>query len=858
MEEIKKVITIQTGEGERSVKSLRKEISDLKDALLNVEKGSEDWEKITKKLIDAQDDLNSVTKINKENMDAAKDSIVGMEKEYKNLYNTYKLLSEEQRNSDLGKQMGASLDELHNKLNDAKKDVGNFKDNVGNYTNSIVDAFDLLGLGVGAVLSQTMQGAARSSNGLKGALGSLKEMFKKLAKTMLTNPLFWIAAVVMGVVKAIKSNEDAMNRLKVAFAAFEPIGNLIKNIFTAIGNAVVWVAEKVGDLIASVSPAAKATKELAKAEVELNKRKREYNVLNAKDENRIAKLKNEAAATTDKAKQQKLLNEAIELENQIQQRNTEITTENNRILEEKSKLTANSKEENDALAQSEVDVYKAETDTLNRTKELTGQVTAAASATDSQRQAVEKLTEEIENQEEAIRKSHLTEIQKLEEEKQAWIAKYKAIGKATDNLEKYYNKQIEAAKKSEAKKTGDTYSDYLKARVANDKNDKELGIGTDLLDLVMTSMEEMESATSDLAKSNIGRKFTENLTTFFNNVIQNAQSNVKEHFNFKFEDLVKMDPEDIKDLEEKYNGAVSSIVNTVDFYGGAKEGEDYENALLRIIGEKRTEISSVVSDIAGKGLPVSDEDQERIQTLQENLEGLINSYLSLGKLINQSNEIYDSKQSANFITNGFFGTGAGKQDKNGFSRISEMDTGLQKLGKSLQNSSKLWQDWGGAVSNILNAVSDGWQQNIEKQLENGEISEEQAESQFKNIKAMQYALAVVNMASGMVQCFSDPSLVTWYAKAAAAASVLATGTAQIITIANTEMGSSTGTASTSSSSTTYQPPVIDDTNPFSYTRNVTTADEEDEYNQPVRAYVVESDITAKQELSAKRDTETTF
>lgn len=119
------------------------------------------------------------------------------------------------------------------------------------------------------------------------------------------------------------------------------------------------------------------------------------------------------------------------------------------------------------------------------------------------------------------------------------------------------------------------------------------------------------------------------------------------------------------------------------------------------------------------------------------------------------------------------------------------------------------------------------------------------------MKSMQYALAGINMASGIVQAFADPSLVTWYAKAAAAAAVAATGVAQMITISQTEMDSSNG----SSASAAATPSLIDST-PYSYTRTLQTAEEEEMLNQP--QYVSVTDINSVQNKVNVREEQSSF
>lgn len=879
-DEIKKVLTIQTSEGERSVKSLRKEISDYRDALLNVEKGSKDWEDIIKKLIKAQEDLTSVTKIQKDTVDVAKDSIVGMEREYKNLYNTYKLLNEEQRNSDFGKNMAAQLETLSNKLNETKQGVGNFKDNIGRYSQSVMDAFSKMGISVGA-LQQPMKLATAASNGLG-----------KSFKALIANP---VGAVIMAVVVAFKAlsaiadkvktaiqgNEESQMRLKEAMSAFQPVIDGVANAFDWLGQKVVSVIEffanaytKIREISAAVTDflgitngardrvreQAESYKEIAKAQNEITKQKREYNKLNAAASAEVERLREEAEATEDKAEKTRLLNEAKDKQAEIDQRNLELAEENLRILQLEAEKTANDAEANERLAAAEVAVEQARAQLNKNARTYTRQLNSLTKATNSGKSAAEeaaakikKMKDEVAAMSETIRKSHLSEIQKLQEEKQAWIEKYKAVGKATEEVEKYYDAQIEGVKKSQRKEEGKAYTDALKSAVSNDKSVQTLGIDVQMVDMLYSYLESLESASTDLAKSYLGVQFKNNIEAFFNEVLTNAQSEIKDKFEWKFSELVELDTEDLKQLEQNYNELTAHILDTVDFYGGTNEGESYEAALARLISEKQQEIVTLTQDIVAKGLPIAEEDQNKITTLELNLNGLVHSYESLGKMIEQNDEILNSKGVANFITNGLFGTGKGKQDINGFAMFDKFDDGIKKLHKGLYNSSKVWQDYGQAVTTVLDAVAGKWQHNIEKQLESGEISEDEAKKQFKQMKAMQYALAGINMASGIVQAFADPSLVTWYAKAAAAAAVAATGVAQMITISQTEMGSDNGSTNSASVATT---PALIDSTPYSYTRTLQTAEEEEMLNQP--QYVSVTDINSVQNKVNVREEQSSF
>lgn len=863
--EIKRIIRVETADGKESVKSLKDEIKRLKDALVNITEGSEDWKKVTQQLVKDQEKLTSVTNAGKKTYDAAKDSIAGMEKEYKDLYATYRLLTEEQRKSDFGKNMAKSLETLSNKLNDSKKEVGNYKDNIGRYSQGVMDAFSKMGISIGALQAP-----------LKMAAGGVKTLGASL-KALIANP---VGAVIMAVVlafkalasvvgkvrEAIANNEEAQDRLSTAMSAFQPILDKVSNAWTALGNVVVKVIENISDawqwierVFSRDKEATRQRQELYKKEaqavVELKKKKREYQKLNAEDEDAVARLREEAAETENLSKKKKLLTEAMQKEEAIGQRNVELAQNNLQILQSQASHTANSAEMNDKLAEAEAEVSRASAQAARNQrklqKELNG-INKSLGGSKGTNNLMEDYLKKVKEMDETIRKSNLTQVQKLEEERDAWLEIYKAAGKATDAVENYYQKQIDAAKKAQRKEEGQAYTNLINASVSSDEDYKRLGInGINSIGIIYDYLNNVENATSDLSKEYIGKQLEINIANFFTDVLNNAQEQVNEHFNWKFEDLVELDGADVDKLEQGYNNVISKMFKRVEEMGGlAYENEPLTDALKRIIKNVQDSLANSINETASKGLPISEEDQEKLRDLEIGLNGLINAYESLNKLISQNDEILRTKSAANYQTNGFFGTGKGKQDLNGFS----IDKEANKLGKALYNSSKVWEDYGNAVTTVLDAVADAWQKNIEKKVEDGEISEEQAKSEFKRIKAMQYGLAIISTAAGVIQCFSDPSLVTWYAKAAAAASVLATGTAQVITIANTDFGSGAGSYG-SSNGNIIQPQIVEQ--PPINVANTNTGEYIDALNDQ-RVYIVDSDIAAAGRKVERREKETTF
>ena len=213
-----------------------------------------------------------------------------------------------------------------------------------------------------------------------------------------------------------------------------------------------------------------------------------------------------------------------------------------------------------------------------------------------------------------------------------------------------------------------------------------------------------------------------------------------------------------------------------------------------------------------------------IQNLQEERD-IYDEIVSLAvKLNNQA----EAKSSNEVWTERFFGT---KTDANGFATDGE------KLGKALRNSAKVWEDYGDAVTTVLDTIGDAWQKNLERQVKSGKMTEDEAKKQFKMIQRMQYSLSVVNAAASLINIWSSPEMGI-YQKIATTVAVAAQNAANLITIATTQFGDMSG--SVDAGATNFTPAVINDTSPLNYTRNFTTAEEKDEINnQPIWVSVEE-------------------
>ena len=139
----------------------------------------------------------------------------------------------------------------------------------------------------------------------------------------------------------------------------------------------------------------------------------------------------------------------------------------------------------------------------------------------------------------------------------------------------------------------------------------------------------------------------------------------------------------------------------------------------------------------------------------------------------------------------------------------------------------------------------------------GEISEKEA----KKIKGLQIAIATMNMLAGITAALSGAFTTKsgpWDIALAAvqAATIAASGTANIMKIKNTDLTGSV--PSGAQAAVTPNSNIFGTDLPMSYVRNVTTASETDELNKETRVVLVESDMVDALRKVEIRSSESTF
>lgn len=171
-------------------------------------------------------------------------------------------------------------------------------------------------------------------------------------------------------------------------------------------------------------------------------------------------------------------------------------------------------------------------------------------------------------------------------------------------------------------------------------------------------------------------------------------------------------------------------------------------------------------------------------------------------------------------------------------------------------------DVGNSIGDILGSVADAWETSIQAQVDAGKMSQEEADKQMENVRALQIVQTTINMLAGSFGAFAQASqtIPPPYGQivgAAAAAAVIAQGIAQIAAIraANKNgggTGGSTMMAQVTPVMTDYQPQMVGTATGEQETEQLANALQK----QPI--WVSVQDIDSAQERGRVRVTESTY
>ena len=287
------------------------------------------------------------------------------------------LTPEQQKSTKTGKLLSEQINTLNESVKAQEAEIGDHRRNVGNYTESIVQAFDQMG------------------GGLKGFLGNLKAFF--------ANPWAALVGVIViafkALVDAFKGSEDRMRELQTAFAPFEGVINTGKQALDAfakvVGGVVVealgkmadgmqWLLEKIDafgeflgkdwDFSERVEANAQATKQIAAQEQALVDKQRAWVVEEAQINSEISDLRAKAAEKDKYTTDQRIafMEQARDLELKAANTRKQIAQDELSLAQLQAAQSENDAAANNALAAAKAKVIEQTTNYNNKVRELNG------------------------------------------------------------------------------------------------------------------------------------------------------------------------------------------------------------------------------------------------------------------------------------------------------------------------------------------------------------------------------------------------------------------------------------------------------------------------------------------------------
>lgn len=268
MEEIRKIITVDTGDSNTTLKEYRQQIDNLKEAMSSLDSTTEEYQSQAQELKDAQDRLNNVLKEGSTTATHAEGSYNQLEATMAELKAQWKATGDEAERADLGKKI---LD-INNQLKDLDASTGDFSRNIGDYAGAFEEAFNTCLDGMSSLdgplgelggnvkdlvplIKATSQAATKGLGGVRKALlstgvGALVvavgllvshwDDFRKLVgisdeqmsafKDTAVNTLKNIISGVVGVGNVIA--QSLLTPIRTVIEAFKGLGNVVRDVFT--------------------------------------------------------------------------------------------------------------------------------------------------------------------------------------------------------------------------------------------------------------------------------------------------------------------------------------------------------------------------------------------------------------------------------------------------------------------------------------------------------------------------------------------------------------------------------------------------------------------------------------------------
>lgn len=759
-----------------SIKALKQEIKGLKDEMVTIPQGTAEWAKKAEDLRAAQkklDDINKAAKgtyvdLNKVN----KDSIINLKERIKQLNlerNAMDMNSKEYKNAT------KELKVLNDKLREAGTSAGDWRANVGNYANSLKQAFGQLGAAAG---------------GLAAPIGAANTALTTLSANPIGAAITAIVAALGLLAKGISSSEENTNKFNQSLAP-------LKAVFEVLTRYIQEATSKILDWFNGIKANDKVMKGL---EIALQAIVTAIKVA-------IDRLKNMYEGWVGAFRDMKEW--ADKLKDFAKPLIDQIDKVVNKITKALSPAIDWIIDKYNALAETNFGKMLGLT-SIDRIKEIWNE---AGDAVDDFVDDVEDATKTI---------------SALEKARAAFAKNERARNKANakDNAS-IAILENEIALLREAMNETTDYAEKKKI----------------LLEIEGKTREQQELALQVAERQKASASEALNIARLESKETQNtAQANDKLA---AAEVAVTNATANANSVASQYNNTLARIAKQNTMFTEAEKAEALKNAVIALNASLK-EFDAAYTDASA-----NNEKPDNLESNEATKEN-INQYYA------EMQAFYDADLAAyRAMTDG---------------KISALEEFIEKQ-KELGNDTSVQE----AEISKLRAAYAKKEAEIDKQKIKNSKDQTKALKANYNQQLSAYSSLLDGMSSLMeentiaykatavAKAIIDTYLAAQNALATlpppasyvAAAASIATGLANVIAIVKTNPKGETNVPSPAEAPPIAQPNLVDST-PYSFTRTVQTADEEDLINQPQRVYVLESDITDAQNRAKTRVSDSTY
>lgn len=496
------------------------------------------------------------------------DSLDGERSKLNDMQKAFAALSKEQRESAAGQEFLKSIKEQSDAVKAMEQSMGDARRNVGNYTDSILQASGQMG-GFGKATSAII-------NPIKGATNGLKAM----SATPIIAILNVLITIIVKLADKFKQNGAAMESLTKTFGLFNGVGVIVNKIIDGIANGVVWLADKLyelADRFGLISDVAKESARLSSEQLAIQKAENALIAETADRELKISELRAKVAEKNKYTAQQRLdfLQEAQKLEKEQADAEYQLAK---RRYELQVALNAQSESSQDDLRK-ENELYAAmvgaQTAYNNKVRELNAQMTEAQNQLKAEAkasgEAIVEATEEVAEAEVETEEQRSARIREIRE-------KYGLV----TNEEKY-NEQLDLLKQHFADQLV-TEEEYLQA-VQNLKEKYGIKSATD---------EEVATVEDDgidqLVKDTLG--LDKDAIDYYNELLESGMDKMQA-FELASKRMAQNNAKNFSTAAGAMAGAFNDMANMLNEYGKSNEKAQKASKAFALAGILASQAQSI-------------------------------------------------------------------------------------------------------------------------------------------------------------------------------------------------------------------------------------------------------------------------